>query len=103
MLVRQKHFSLMDGRKKVYNIGHWIKAKLSKTSMPEIVSVGVGSVSRFESEPGVKVFVVEDDGGAALLVVHVVRLRVLLHGHSRHIRLRASWNPGAEAPSIALR
>ena len=71
-------------------------------SLPEVISVGVSPVPGLEAQPGVKVLVVEDDGEAATLVVHVVRLGVLFHRHPGHARLRPARSGATEPPGIAL-
>ena len=74
------------------------------TRLPEVVSVSIGSVPGLKAESGVEVLVVEDDGEASALVVHVVRLGVLVHRHPGHVRLRPGGNPGTpESPGITLR
>jgi hypothetical protein len=69
---------------------------------PEVVLVGVGAVPGLEAEPRVEVLVVEEDGDAAALVVHVVRLGVALDRHAGHVLL-GRHPRNAKAPGITLK
>ena len=94
---------------RIYQFSEWqviedlnFKVKLPK-GQSEIVSIGISPVSSLESQTWVKIFVIEDDGEAATLVIHVVHLGVTFDRHLRDVLVRTCLNTASsESPSVSL-
>ena len=73
--------------------------------LPQIISICICPVSRLESKPGFKIFMIEDESDAATLMIHVVHLGVTFDRHPRDVLMRTGVDStaAAKAPGVVLK